>query len=169
MAGIYNWGCMLGGLDPQIDSGAQLVAWTAALDSGLRLLPVLADLQLRWRQQGRVAEGAGAEALVQAILLLWASLPHTASAFVACQLAAGTAISQQHQQLLWQMHSIGCRLVHWAAAPANHQWQAALAFAEGYWQLLLGSLAKSFSVCSQAMGLEPGALPAEAAVLPIAG
>jgi hypothetical protein len=51
--GVNNWAVMaydIFCLRPTISSAAQLAAWTAAVESSHRLLPLLADLQMRWHQ-----------------------------------------------------------------------------------------------------------------------
>ena len=156
IAGASNWANLLSKLEPHVGTAAQLAAWTAALDSGLRLAPVLADLELRWRQLSLPLPGMaeGARNLSNSIALLWMAYLPAALTYVSRQFAAGSAISRQEQQLLWQIHSTSCRLVHWAAAAASEeQWQALSKLCSV--EVLVTCLAKSFLGCYRAMVLRP--------------
>ena len=101
-----------------------------------------------------VGTAEGARNLSNSIALLWMAYLPAALTYVSRQFAAGSAISRQEQQLLWQIHSTSCRLVHWAAAAASEeQWQALSKLCSV--EVLVTCLAKSFLGCYRAMVLRP--------------
>jgi hypothetical protein len=167
IVGACNWANLLPKLESHIGTAAQLEAWTAALDSGLRLAPVLADLELRWRQLSLPLPGMaeGARSLSNSIALLWTNYLLAALAYVSRQFAAGSAVSRNEQRLLWQIHSTSCRLVHWAAAAASEEQRQALSMLCSV-ELQLTCLAKSFLGCYRAMVLRPDG--SEDAAAPVA-
>jgi hypothetical protein len=90
IVGASNWANLLSKLEPYVGTAAQLAAWTAALDSGLRLAPVLADLELRWRQLSLPLPGMaeGARNMSNSIALLWMAYLPAALTYVSRQFAA---------------------------------------------------------------------------------
>ena len=57
--------------------------------------------------------------LAVGIICMWEAYLVGTSAYVVRQLDSGAAVPPQQRQQLWQAHSTGCRLVHWAAAGAS--------------------------------------------------
>jgi hypothetical protein len=117
------------------EDAAQFAAWCAVPELLLRLVPLLADLQLqeeaRQRAQGlrqQPGRGLGQEpfsGLANAALDLWRAVGQAACPDVTPALATA----------LRQLHATGCRLVHWtvgaAAAPAAAAPAAAAGAAAG--------------------------------------
>jgi hypothetical protein len=104
--------------------GEQLAAWVAAMDAGMRLLPVLEELDASWRQLGTGGAFISRPAAQLAGFLLrelWLegsrrTLAHAmpaGSVAVPHPLEPGQLAPLADQ--LWQLHSTGCRLLHWAA------------------------------------------------------
>jgi hypothetical protein len=113
-----------------ICSWEELGAWAAAADAGLRLLPLLADLDARWRQLAPGDEPSGAqrgtarELSLQLVSAVWQRAASAASVWVlgdgGGEPAAAVAVASEApaalSQQLWQLHSTACRMVLWLAA-----------------------------------------------------
>lgn len=106
--------CLLVVLYKQSPSAAQLASWAAAAAAGVRLQPLLLQLDERFqRVQQRPAAGgseaAGAQRLSRVLLAwLWRSKP----AFGQPPASTSTEEWEQLAASLAELHSAGCRLVH---------------------------------------------------------
>ena len=114
-------------------SGSEVAEWCAAADAGLRLLPLLWQLQQAWQLQpppclpasGGISGQDAATSLANACLGVWANYLHPLAIFQcgesqtpARSLQAGAAAAEP----MWQLHSTACRLVHWwASLPGGAQ------------------------------------------------
>lgn len=125
---------------------AQLQAWAAAAEAGLRLQPLLADPAWHLAQPEADHPWHSSEAMhypdavsnLSNLLLkhLWLEPPLSSAS------TGGTAaaISASTARQLWQLHSTGCRLLHWLAADSDRQLSAAeLGWAGCLRQLLFGA------------------------------
>jgi hypothetical protein len=108
-------------------SGSEVAEWCAAAEAGLRLLPLLWQLQQAWQLQpppclpasGGMSGPDAATTLANACLGVWANYLHPLAIFQcgesqtpARSLQAGAAAAEP----MWQLHSTACRLVHWWAS-----------------------------------------------------
>jgi hypothetical protein len=112
-----------------IRSWDELGAWAAAADAGLRLLPLLADLDAHWRQLAPSTQPRGAlrqeaaqlsAVLVAALWEHWAQSAYEWADAVFSDAAAPMPTAPLLQQL-WQLHSTACRLVHHLAGGGKYR------------------------------------------------
>lgn len=138
-------------------SAAQLSAWAAAAEAGLRLQPLLQQLHAALQQQPLDSEGRRAvgSLAAQLVLLVWRSSQlksqntagssgRSGSSSNAQQLQPAEAAALRRQ--LAQVHMAGCRLAHWmvqqtAAGAPTHLPAIGEALPAWHW-LLLGGLCK---------------------------
>ena len=122
---------LVGSRQGGIRSWDELGAWAAAADAELRLLPLLADLDARWRhlapaeQPCELLRTAPCELSLQLVSAVWQRAASAASVWVigdgvdepaaAIASEAPAALSQR----LWQLHSTACRMVLWLAARSS--------------------------------------------------
>jgi hypothetical protein len=127
----YGLAVALAGDQHSMRSWDELGAWAAAADAGLRLLPLLADLDARWRQLGpdekprEATCGGAAELSTQLVAALrqggamsassWARDNAAAAAAAAAADKAPAALLRQ----LWQLHSAACRMMLSLAAGSS--------------------------------------------------
>ena len=105
-----------------IGSQQQLEAWVAAADAGMRLLPLLRQLDARWRQQQDLQPAVQEAAVLTSRRLLRMILVGSTGAW-ASALQSGSALAADARaglaEQLAQLHSRSCRLLHWLAAEDN--------------------------------------------------
>jgi hypothetical protein len=137
-----------------ITSQQQLEVWLAAGDAGLRLQPLLRQLDASWRQQDAppICDDAAQATAQQVVKMLrsgsiaawrWAESSGRAAAV---DKRAGLAAQ------LAQLHSRGCRLLHWLAAVDNRAMLPGRGSLDD-WMLMQESLSV---VLSTVVFLQPG-------------
>jgi hypothetical protein len=136
----------------RIASREQLVSYAAAADAALRLQPTLAPLCASWRQQGW---DVPADLPYMLIHTLWSG---STDALHAWQVEEDRGVSHGSPapvpaalaRHMWQLHSSGCRLLHWLEASGDGADDAGLAGRLG-WLPLLDTLNKHFEVACHYM------------------
>ena len=105
----------------------QLTAWAAAADAGLRLLPLLAQLDADMRSGGEYAGGRTPAAQLWSICFtFWAAgtdpmygCARDWAAHIAATAAVPAATRTTTAARLCQLHATVCRLMHWLAASSE--------------------------------------------------
>ena len=104
-----------------ISSQQRLEVWAAAADAGLRLLPLLRQLDVKWQQQDVPARLRGAaQDLISSLMHVW--IEGCYGALDWANMFASTVAADVRASLageLEQLHSRSCRLLQWLAAADN--------------------------------------------------
>jgi hypothetical protein len=153
---------------------AQLEAWAAAAEAGVRLQPLLARLhseaaeaglrlqplqaqlhseaaEEQQQQQQQQQQQLFAALSLQLINNLWCGMPDTRGTEPDGAAALG--------RRLWQLHSASCQLLHWLAADSGRCLAAFSTMGAREWQVLSHALDIRFGAACNLLRLDPGSSP----------
>jgi hypothetical protein len=144
-------------------TAAQLEAWAAAAEAGVRLQPLLARLHSEAaeedgeQQQQQQQQQQPFEILSMRLLdNLWAGM-------LCPQLPLGGAADDAGRtslaQRLWRLHSTSCRLLHWLAADSSRCLAAFSTMGAYDWELLSSALDSQFWRAHSLLCPEKGGSP----------
>ena len=128
--------------------------WAAAADAGMRLLPLLGQLDASWQEREDLGPAA-VQGAAQAIATLLCRMLFVGSAGAwawACRPGSAALTADARDSLaaqLAQLHSRGCRLLHWLAAGDN---RAMLPSIDTDWDLLQELLCRQFAAAASLWG-----------------